>query len=249
MIGWIKMDRAIINHWVWKDASYLKAWIALLLSANHEEKKVLIQGELLICKRGQTVMSLSNLAKLFGKEWSIQRVRTFLKLLSDDTMIEVEGLRKTTRVTICKYDSYQSIQQADNKQTTFKQHSNNKQITTTKECKELEEVKESKNKIQYDRVFDFFKKTTSKNIRVFDDKAKSQLKARLSDGYSYEDVEIAIKNCYNDKHHIDSGHKYLTLEFILRPDKLSKFLSMTTSTSNKNVFTPEEQEKYAWETL
>ena len=249
MAGWIKIDRGIINHWTWKDASYLKAWISLLLSANHEEKKVLIQGELIICKRGQTVMSLSNLAKLFGKEWSIQRVRTFLKLLSDDTMIEVEGLRKTTRVTICKYDNYQSNQQTNNRQTTSRQQADNKQTTTTKECKELEEVKEDKNKIQYDRIFDFFKKTTSKNIRVFGDKEKAQLRARLTDGYSYEDIEIAIKNCYNDKHHIDSGHKYLTLEFILRSDKLSKFLSMTTITSKKIEFTPEEQEKYAWETL
>lgn len=142
MSGWIKIDRAISNHWTWKDASYLKAWIALLLVANHEEKKVLIHGELLICKRGQTIMSLSNLAKLFGKEWSIQRVRTFLKLLSDDTMIELEGLRKTTRVTICKYDSYQSIQQTDNKQTTSKQYSNNIQTTTTKESKNKKKYKD-----------------------------------------------------------------------------------------------------------
>jgi len=146
--GWIKIDRGIINHWVWNDPLYLKAWVSLLLSANHEEKKVLIQGELLICKRGQTIISLSNLVKLFGKEWSIQRVRTFLKLLSDDAMIEVEGLRKTTRVTICKYDTYQDSQQANNKQTTNRKHSNNKQTTTTKECKELEEEKEDNNYIQ-----------------------------------------------------------------------------------------------------
>jgi hypothetical protein len=48
-------------------------------------------------------------------------------------MIVTEGLRKTTRVTVCKYDIYQTDQQADNKQTTRRQQADNKQTTTTKE--------------------------------------------------------------------------------------------------------------------
>jgi len=142
MAGWIKIDRGIVNHWIWKDDSYLKAWIALLLAANHEEKKTLIQGELITCKRGQVIMSLSSLSDLFGKGWSIQRVRTFLKLLSDDSIVEVEGLSKTTRVTVCKYDIYQGVQQTINKQSTSNQQATNKQSTTTKEGKNKKKYKD-----------------------------------------------------------------------------------------------------------
>lgn len=194
MAGWIKIDRGISNHWVWKDASYLKAWIALLLAANHEEKKTMIQGELITCKRGQIIMSLSSLSDLFGKEWSIQRVRTFLKLLSNDSMIEVKGLSKTTRVTICKYDTYQSIQQTINKQSTNNQQATNIQSTTTKEDKELEEGKEG----EYSGR-----------------KKKSFTAPQLSDvieyfnlnGYSNEGAEVAF-NYYDKKDWVDSkGNK------------------------------------------
>lgn len=130
MEGWITIHRKIKEHWIWDDATYLKAWIAILLTVNHENNKVLIEGELIECKRGQSLLSLNGWAKCFGKRWTIQRVRTFLKLLKDDTMIEVEGLRKTTRVTVCNYDTYQINQQTNNRQITRSQQGDNKEITT-----------------------------------------------------------------------------------------------------------------------
>jgi len=83
--------------------------------------------------------------------------------------------------------------------------------------------------VNYDRIFVFFKKITGKNIRIFGDKEKSQLSARLKDGFTYEDIELGIQNCYNDSYHKETNHKYLTLEFILRQDKLSKYSSMGES--------------------
>jgi hypothetical protein len=136
MSGWIKIYRDIREHWIWDDPIYLKAWIGILLTVNHEEKKVLIQGQLIECKRGQSVLSLSGWVKCFGKKWTMQKVRTFFELLKQDQMIVTEGLQKTTRLTVCKYDDYQFTQQANNKQTTSKQQANNKQITTNKNKEE-----------------------------------------------------------------------------------------------------------------
>ena len=120
MTGWIKIHRAISDHWIFQNESYLKAWITILITVNHEPKKVLIHGELIACERGQSVLSLSSWAEKFGKNWTIQKVRTLLLLLEKDQMIIVEGLQKTTRLTVCKYDDYQNGQQTDNKQTTDK---------------------------------------------------------------------------------------------------------------------------------
>jgi uncharacterized phage protein (TIGR02220 family) len=94
------------------------------------------------------------------------------------------------------------------------------------ETETLKPKKEKKEEINYDRIFNFFIETTGKRIKLFGDKEKSQLSARLKDGYTYEDIELGIKNCFNDSYHKDSNHKYLTLEFILRQDKLSKFVSL-----------------------
>jgi hypothetical protein len=64
---------------------------------------------------------LAEWVKTFGKKWTIQRVRTFFKLLEKDQMISIKGLRKTTRLTVCNYNTYQKQQQTDNKQITGRQ--------------------------------------------------------------------------------------------------------------------------------
>ena len=80
MEGWIKIHRQIQKHWIWNNAEYLKAWIAILMSVNHDSKKVLIHGELFDCDRGQSLMSLQNWVKVFGKNWTLQKVRTVIYL-------------------------------------------------------------------------------------------------------------------------------------------------------------------------
>ncbi len=141
MSGWIKLHRQIRNHWVFKNADYFKAWVVIISEVNHQASKVLIEGELIECKRGQSINSLSTWVSILGNDWTIQKLRTFLKLLEKDGMINTEGLRKTTRLTVCNYDSYQSEQQADNKQTTNSQHTANTQLTTNKNVKNEKEKK------------------------------------------------------------------------------------------------------------
>lgn len=140
--GWIKLFRSIKTHWIWDNSEYLKAWITILLTVNHEDKKVLIHGELITCLRGQSLLSLQNWANLFGKKWSIQRVRTFFDLLKSDSMITTEGLQKSTRLTVCNYECYQDLQQTNNKQITFKQQTDNTQVTTNKNEKNEKNEKE-----------------------------------------------------------------------------------------------------------
>jgi hypothetical protein len=151
MANWIKLSRDIQKHWVFSDAEKFKAWCVILMSVNYVDNKDLIDGELIECKRGQSLYSLNSWAKRFGGKWSIQKVRTFFKLLEKDLMITTQGLRKTTRLTVCNYESYQGDQQTDNGQVTDRQQTGNTQLTTTKEGKEREEVKEVKEVIRAKR--------------------------------------------------------------------------------------------------
>jgi len=135
--GWIKIHRRITEHWIWKNSQYVHAWMTILMTVNYEPKRVLVHGEIIDCGRGQAILSLGNWTKLFGKNWTIQRTRTFFDLLKDDSMINTEGLQKTTRLTVCKYDDYQDNQQAENTQKTSTEQASNTQITTTKEGKNI----------------------------------------------------------------------------------------------------------------
>jgi hypothetical protein len=147
MSGWIKIYRDIQYHWIWDDPAYLKAWIAILMQVNHEDTKVLIQGQLMICKRGQSLLSSDNWCKILGKRWTRQKIRTFFDLLKKDSMIETENMIKTTRLTVCNYDIYQDIQPADNQQITSKEPADNQQITTNKNYKNNKNEKNNNSKL------------------------------------------------------------------------------------------------------
>lgn len=94
---------------------------------------------------------------------------------------------------------------------------------TKKEIKE----KESKVNIDSSKLLGVFNSILGKKTRVVTDKANKQIKARLKEGYTKEDIVQALKNAAKDQHHIDSNYKYLTLEFITRPDKLERFVNMS----------------------
>ena len=147
MEGWIKLHRKVLDHWLYSEQRPLtkrEAWETILLTVNYSTEKVLIKGQLYDCKPGQSLLSLDSWAKKFM--WSIQQVRTFFKILEKDGMITTEGLQYSTRLTVCKWDTYQQDvtdqQQAANKPLTNQQQAANKPLTTIKEEEEREERKE-----------------------------------------------------------------------------------------------------------
>ena len=105
MSGWIKIDRKIQEHWIFNDSWKFRNWIDLILMVNHRDNKVELNGTLFNCKRGETLRSLQTLATRW--RCSKSKVRRFLELLQKEGMIRLKNETKTTRITICKYDTYQ----------------------------------------------------------------------------------------------------------------------------------------------
>jgi len=151
--GWIKLHRQIMTHWIYENAEYYKAWTTILMMVNHEGNEILIDKEVYACDRGQSLLSLNHWAKIFGKSWTIQKVRTFLSLLKKSGMINTDGLHKTTRLTVLIYDFYQGLQQANNRQITGKQQRSNRETTTNKNDKN--DIDKS---ISYTTISDFYRK-------------------------------------------------------------------------------------------
>lgn len=138
--SWVKLHRESLKHWLYNENrphTRREAWEDMLLLCNHSDEKVLIDGVLFDCKRGQSVKSMNSWANEF--KWSIQQVKTFFRILRGEGMIETEGLRKSTRVTICNYEIYQDQQPADNLEKTSTQPADNFEITTNKNVKNKEE--------------------------------------------------------------------------------------------------------------
>lgn len=101
----------------------------------------------------------------------------------------------------------------------------------------------NKDIIDYNRIFEYFKLKTGKKIKKFGDKEKGQLRARLADGYSYEEIESAILTCANDAwHRKPENSHFLTLEFILRQDKLQKYSVAISNKERKRPLLPEDKE-------
>ena len=104
--GFISLHRKIREHWIWDNSDYLKWWLDLLMMANHEPKKILINGKLEIIDIGETHTSESKLSKRwFSSRTTIDK---FLKILENDGMIEVKKSRQNgTTIKVRNYQAYQ----------------------------------------------------------------------------------------------------------------------------------------------
>lgn len=143
--GWISLHRRIQKNWVWNEKPFTKgqAWIDILLECNHEDERINIKNELIICKRGESVKCLKTWADRWG--WNKSKVRRFLTLLETDTMIERKPTPKTTHLKVINYDTYQNKRNTDETQMKRRRNADETQMT-------LNNNKNNKNKTNKNNV-------------------------------------------------------------------------------------------------
>lgn len=110
MDGWVRVNRKIIDNWLWEDKPFSRgqAWIDLIMMANHKDNKFPFCGEVVMVQRGSLVTSELKLMNRWG--WSKSKVRLFLNLLQNDAMIVKITDRKKTTINIVNYSVYQDIE-------------------------------------------------------------------------------------------------------------------------------------------
>lgn len=143
--GWAKIYRSLSDHWLWEDKPFSKgqAWIDLLLLVNHSEKKTMIDGRLETVSVGQTITSTRKLCDRWG--WSNTKVRNFLKMLENESMIIVKSDSKKTVINIVNYSVYQD---SDNKKATVKRQSSDSETAVKHTNKNEKNEKNEKNNIK-----------------------------------------------------------------------------------------------------
>ena len=111
----------------WMDKNIF-IFVYCLLKANHKNNKW--RG--IEIKKGSFITSLETMKNETGL--SIQQVRTCIKRLKKTGEINTQANKQNTVVTICKYDTYQGLNNKANTQTnkrlTHVQQTINKQLTT-----------------------------------------------------------------------------------------------------------------------
>lgn len=138
--GWIKVHRALLDHWCATEPEALSVWVRLLCEANFESKKSMINGCLIDVERGQLVFGLDAFSKKSGV--SVSKLRRIISMLESDGMISRQKTSKYSLISIACYDKYQE----DDRQITGKSQAKDNQIAAPKEVKNLRSEEDKKDK-------------------------------------------------------------------------------------------------------
>ena len=200
MMGWIKIDRTIADHWLWSDEKKLKWWLTLLMEVNYTDSKMSLGYKVYHINKGQSSYSIRTWANIF--KTGTKSVTKFFQMLEVDGLITKEtigkGKQSTTLLTVCNYDSYEPIgyaleTQRDTQGSTLEQTQegtleahNSKREKDKKDKKEkgiptLEEVIAYVVDKGYDqsiaeKFYDYYQKLTPSNARLWRDKNGNTVK-------------------------------------------------------------------------
>lgn len=111
--GFIKLNRKIFQNRFWRTArvfSEFEAWVDLISRARFEEpseyRYIDALKKTIEIKNGQDAASIRLLASRWG--WGERKVRTFLKYLQSEKMIDVSSDAGVNIITLCNFAKYNS---------------------------------------------------------------------------------------------------------------------------------------------
>ena len=188
--GFIKMQRKFMK-WEWyKNINVKTLFLHCIFRANFEDAKW--QG--IEIKRGQFITSIRTLSNETGL--SERQVRTAMDKLILTSELTSNSTNKYSIVTVVKYNDYQRYDKQEVKQKSNKRQTNDNQMTTDKELKELKNAKNDKK-----RYLDYV---------MLNDVEYSKLKELMGDVELTKQME-ALNNYIGS-----TGKKYKSHYFTLR---------------------------------
>ena len=211
--GWVRLFRSIQDHDLWKHKPYDKAraWVDLILTANHRNNRLLVGNQFIEIKRGEMLTSQLKLSKRWG--WSREKVNNFLKLLSIENQLSLKThIQKDKGFTLITLLNYNKLQERDNVKPTTKP-TTNRQLTDNKPYtnKNVKNVKNDKNNTIHS-IFDYFLLKTKKAFKFTKDR-QILINKRLGEGYTVAEIKTAIDHFVIDDW--PDRYKYMDLEYCI----------------------------------
>lgn len=235
--GWIKIHRKILDNFLWEDRPFSKgqAWIDLILLANHENKKIIFDGNAIEVKRGEKITSIRFLSERWG--WSTTKTKKFLNVLQNEKMLTYKSNSKNTVYSIVNYNDYQEKQEyKNNTEVTQKKHRSNTEVTqknTNKNDKNDKNDKNIFNILSKDKIFvpliqkwNELPETVSKISTLKKDTQRYKMLSQRISEYGIDKVLEAIEKIKQSSFLQGSNNKgwTITFEWFVRPNNFVKVL-------------------------
>lgn len=115
MLGWIAVDRSLLEHPVFKKKpDRICAWLWMISTAAWKPVKMDANGKTVTVKRGQLLTSYRQMKNATGV--GIQVLRTLIARLEKEGAINKDTTHGKLLITICNYDKYQVVSARRNPQ-------------------------------------------------------------------------------------------------------------------------------------
>lgn len=181
--GWIKLHRKLLENPISKKPVWAWLWIVLLLKANHEDKKMIWNGDVVVIKEGQLVTGRLQLSKATGiPQTTIERI---LDYLENGHQIEQQKTTKYRLITIVNWKEHQ--------ERTAKRTTNGQQTDTNKNDKnDKNRTINSEHSSQIPIIIKEFEKINPACKRMYGNLNQRKACIDLIDTYGFDDVMKAI---------------------------------------------------------
>jgi uncharacterized phage protein (TIGR02220 family) len=225
MNGWIKKHRRIMSHWLYLEDrifSKYEAFDFLLMSVNHQDKKVMFDNKLLVVERGSLITSIRKLCDSW--RWSNKKVVRFLNDLESDGIISKKSDTKKTVINIVNYCKYQG---SDNEESDSKATAKRQQSDTEASAKHTNKNvnKGKKDNKDLKDIVEHLNFSAGKNYKAESNLTSRLISARLNEGFTVDDFKRVIDAKVSEWGHDEKMQKFL------RPETLfgTKFESYLNS--------------------
>ena len=240
--GFIKLYRCLVD-WEWyKDIPVRVLFEHCLIKANIKDKKW--QG--IIIKKGSFVTSLDNLA--FETGLTKMQVRTAIKKLKSTGELTHKTTSRYSIITINNWDKFHADNTRNNTQITHEQHTDNTQITPTKECKEYKNIKNNNISLlqnpdlmfdkNVNKVFEIYKLNCPSLIPIKFEYRDLSLRSVIKDFLIFIDFDFDYFSelCQKANKQLFLLDNKIDIESLIKNHKriYSEFFSANNNAQNKN---------------
>lgn len=171
--GWVKLWRKTIDSAIIKNPKLCTFWVWCLLKASHTKRKQIVGFQEIEIDPGQFVFGRKKASSELTM--SEQTIRTCIKHLKSNQQISIESTSKYSIITICKWDTYQMLDNANqpstslqtNQEVTSNQPAGNQQVTTNNNDKNVNKDKNVKNEFDDDPSIDNIPTKRQEVFRLF----------------------------------------------------------------------------------
>lgn len=201
--GWIKLHRKILDSAVWLEPLHLRAFLWLLLSANHKPRKVYIRNlkaEVTVGK-GEIITSYRAWAEGIkhreskrGNPWktpSSQEMRTIRNHLEDLQIVTGVATEGCLHLRIENYELYQSDTKKATGVATGVPTEVQRRSNTEQECKNERSIKYG---VEIEEIIEHLNALKGSSYRPATKETIKLISGRLSQGYTVEDCKLVVSH-------------------------------------------------------